>query len=71
MTLFLLVNVIINLTGAVGIDGVMVSMCASITVDRGFEPRPGQLKEYEIGTCCFFTNHSALKEKDQRLVGLE
>jgi hypothetical protein len=63
MSLFLLVNVIINLTGAVGIGGIMVSMFVSSTVDRGFEPQSGQLKEYEIGICCFFANHSALRRK--------
>jgi hypothetical protein len=45
MSLFLLVNVIINLTGAVGIGGVMVSMFVSSAVDRGIEPQSGQLKE--------------------------
>jgi hypothetical protein len=30
------------------IGGVMVSMLASSVVDRGFEPRSGQTKDYEI-----------------------
>ena len=29
------------------IGGVMVSVLASSTVDRGFEPRSGQTKDYE------------------------
>ena len=33
------------------IDGVMVSMLSSSAVDRGFEPRSGQTKDYEIGIC--------------------
>ena len=31
------------------IGGVMVSMLASSAVDRGFEPRSGKTKDYEIG----------------------
>jgi hypothetical protein len=30
------------------IDGVMVSLLASSAVARGFEPRSGQTKDYEI-----------------------
>jgi thiamine biosynthesis protein ThiC len=29
----------------------MVSMLASSTVDRGFEPRSGQTKDYKLGIC--------------------
>jgi hypothetical protein len=35
------------------IDGVMVSMLICSAVDRGFEPRSGQTKYYEIGIWCF------------------
>jgi hypothetical protein len=42
------------------ISGVMVSMLASNAVDRGFKPRSGQTKYYEIGICCFSTKHAAL-----------
>jgi hypothetical protein len=35
------------------IGGVMVSVLTSGVVDRGFEPRSDQTKEYEIGICCF------------------
>jgi hypothetical protein len=35
------------------IGGVLVSMLASSMVDRGFVPRSGQTKDFEIGICCF------------------
>ena len=47
------------------IGGVMVSVLASSAVDRGFEPRSGQTKDYEIGICCFFAKHTALKRKSK------
>ena len=55
------------------IDSVMVSMLASSAVGRGFKPRPSQIKDYEIGICCFSAKHarSVTEEKEQRLVGLE
>jgi hypothetical protein len=31
------------------ISGVMVSVLTSSVVDRGFEPRSGKTKDYEIG----------------------
>ena len=34
------------------IGGVMVSVLVSSAVDRGFEPRSGQIKDYIIGICC-------------------
>jgi hypothetical protein len=46
-----------------GIVGVMSSMLASDTVDRGFEPRTGQTKDYKIGICCLSTKHAALRRK--------
>jgi len=54
------------------ISSVIVSVLASSPVDRGFELRSGQTKDYEIGICCFSAMHAALrKEKEQRLVGSE
>ena len=53
---------------------VMVSMLASSAVDRGFEPRSGQTKDYKLGICCFSAKHAALMRKtlkEQRLVGSE
>jgi hypothetical protein len=41
----------------------MVSVFASSAVDRGFEPRSGQIKDYEIGICCFSAKHAVLKRK--------
>ena len=38
---------------------------ASSVVDRGFEPRSGQTKDYEKKiSCCFSAKHSALKRKN-------
>ena len=39
----------------------MVSMLASSAVVRGFKPKSGQAKDYEIGICCFSAKHAALK----------
>ena len=47
------------------IDGVMVSVLASSPVDRGFDSRSGQTKNYNIAICCF------IKEKEQGLIGSE
>jgi hypothetical protein len=41
----------------------MVSVPASSAVDRGFEHRSGQTKDYEIGSCCFFAKHTILRRK--------
>ena len=52
--------------------GVMVSVLASSAVDRGFDPRSGQIKDYNIVFCWFSAKHVALiKEKEQRLAGSE
>ena len=34
-------------------------------VDRGFEPRSGQTKDYTIGICCFSARHAALRGKSK------
>ena len=47
------------------IGGVMVSVLASSVVDRGFEPRLGQTKDYQIGICCFSAKHAALRRKSK------
>ena len=47
------------------ISGVLVSMLTSSVVDRGFEPRLGQTKDYKIGICCFSTKHTALRRKSK------
>ena len=41
----------------------MVSVLASSAVDRRFEPRSGQTKDYNIVICCFSTKHAALRSK--------
>jgi hypothetical protein len=43
----------------------MVSVLASSAIDRGFEPRLGQTKDYKIGICCFSTKHAALRRKSK------
>ena len=43
----------------------MVSMLASNAVDRGFEPRSGQTKDYKISICCFSAKHAALRRKSK------
>ena len=44
---------------------VMVSVLASSVVDRGFEPRSGQTKDYKIGIYCFSAKHAALRSKSK------
>ena len=39
----------------------MISVLASSVVDRGFEPRSGQTKDYEICICCFPNKHPAIR----------
>jgi hypothetical protein len=39
----------------------MVVVLASSAVDRGFESRSGQIKNYKIGICCFSTKHAVLR----------
>ena len=39
----------------------MVSVIASSAVDRGFEPRSGQTKDYKIGICYFSAKYAALR----------
>ena len=47
------------------IGGIMVSVLASSVVDRGFEPRSGQTKDYKIGICCFSDKHAALRRESK------
>jgi hypothetical protein len=40
--------------------------CApSSVVDRGFEPRSGQTKDYKICICCFSSKHATLRRKSK------
>ena len=62
----ILLKVVLNtitLTNRIG--GIMVSVLASSAVDRGFEPRSGQTKDYKIGICCFSAKHTALRRKSK------
>ena len=43
----------------------MVTVLISSAVDRGFDPRSGQTKYYNIGICCFSDKHSALRRKNK------
>jgi hypothetical protein len=43
----------------------MVSIIASSAVDRGFEHRSGQTKDYKIGICCFSAKLAALRRKSK------
>jgi hypothetical protein len=43
----------------------MVSLLTSSVVDRGFELRSGQTKDYKIGICCFSAKHAALRSKSK------
>jgi hypothetical protein len=56
----MLLKVILN-----RIYGIMVSVFASSVVDRVFDSRSGQTKDYTIGICCFSTKHAALRRKNK------
>jgi hypothetical protein len=43
----------------------MISVPPSSKVDRGFEPRSGQIKDYEISICCFSAKHASLRRKNK------
>ena len=43
----------------------MVSVLASSAVDRGFEPRSGQTKDYKIDMCGFSAKHATLRRKSK------
>jgi hypothetical protein len=41
----------------------MVIVLDCSEVDRGFDSRSDQTKDYEMCFCCFFDNHSALNSQ--------
>jgi hypothetical protein len=47
------------------ISGVMANVLTSSAVDRGFEPRSGQTKDYKNSICCFSAKHAALRKKSK------
>ena len=53
------------LKGRNSIGGVMVSVLASGAVDRGFELRSDQTKDYKIGIYCYSAKHAALRRKSK------
>jgi hypothetical protein len=40
-------------------------MAQWLALDRGFEPRSGQIQDYKIGICCFSAKHAALRRKSK------
>jgi hypothetical protein len=48
----------------------MVSMLISSVIDRGFELRSGQTKDYRICDCCFSAKHTALRRKSKDWLAL-
>jgi hypothetical protein len=47
------------------IGGVMVSVLAASAVNRGFETRSGETKDYDICICGFSTKPAALRRKSK------
>jgi hypothetical protein len=47
------------------IDGVMVGVLASSKVNREFQSQLGQTKDYQIGICCFYAKHAALRRNSK------
>jgi hypothetical protein len=45
------------------IGGVLFSVLASNAIYRGFNPRSGQTKDYNISICCLTAKHAALRRK--------
>jgi hypothetical protein len=43
----------------------MVSVLTSNVVDRWFEPRSGQTRDYKFGNCCFSAKHLTLRGKNK------
>ena len=43
----------------------MVSVLASSVVDRRFEHRSDQTKDYRIDMCCFSAKHAAVRRKNK------
>ena len=43
----------------------MVCVLASSAVDRGFEHRSGQIKDYKVGICYFSAKHAAWRRKSK------
>ena len=67
MSLYRIVNyhchISISLIYVNSIGYVMISVLALSTVDRGFVPWSYKTKDDNIGMCCFFSKHPALRSK--------
>jgi len=46
----------------------MVSVLSSSAVDRVFELRSAQAKNYTIGICCYSNKHAALMRNNIRMI---
>ena len=44
---------------------VIFSVLDRSAIDRGFETRSGQTKDYKIGICCFSAKHAALRRENK------
>ena len=42
----------------------IISVLDPSAVDRVFESRSGQTKDYKTGICCFFAEHASLRSKN-------
>jgi len=49
----------------------MVSVLSSSSVDRGFERRSGQTKDYKLEMCCFSSKHATLRRKIRDWLALD
>jgi hypothetical protein len=43
----------------------MVNVLALSAFNREFEPRPGQIKDCQIGHCYFLSKHTTLRRKNK------
>ena len=58
-------TIVLNVQSANNRISVVVRVLASSAVDRGFEPRSVQTKDYTIGICCFSAMYAALRKKSK------
>ncbi len=47
------------------VGDIMANVLASSAVDRGFEARSDQTKDYKIGICCISAKHASLRRKSK------
>ena len=43
----------------------MVGVHALSEIDRGFNSQSGEINDYRISTCCFYSKHAAFKSKSK------